>query len=109
MKQYEIWWADMPAPIGRRPVLLLTRTPAYRYLTTCLVAEITTRIRHIAVELPLGRAEGLRRACVANFDNLHSVPLRRLVRRAGRLAPNRVPDLKRALGHVLLWDELLTP
>ena len=25
MKQYEIWWAELPEPVGRRPVLLLTR------------------------------------------------------------------------------------
>ena len=25
MKQYEIWWADLPKPAGRRPVLLLNR------------------------------------------------------------------------------------
>jgi hypothetical protein len=23
MKQFEVWWADLPEPAGRRPVLLL--------------------------------------------------------------------------------------
>jgi hypothetical protein len=32
MRQYEIRWANLPAPVGRRPVLLLSRTEAYGYL-----------------------------------------------------------------------------
>ena len=39
MKQYEIWWATLPLPVGRRPVLLLSRNPAYSYLNKVLVAE----------------------------------------------------------------------
>ncbi len=31
MRQYEIRWAELSAPVGRRPVLLLTRTAAYEY------------------------------------------------------------------------------
>ena len=34
MRQYEIRRANLPAPIGRRPVLLLTRTSAYTYLNS---------------------------------------------------------------------------
>ena len=45
LQQYEIRWANMPEPIGRRPVLLLSRTPAYEYLNKVIVAEITTTIR----------------------------------------------------------------
>jgi mRNA-degrading endonuclease toxin of MazEF toxin-antitoxin module len=26
--QGDIWWADLPAPAGRRPVLILTRSDA---------------------------------------------------------------------------------
>lgn len=40
MKQYEIHWADLPSPIGRRPVVLLTRTAAYGYLSKVVVAEL---------------------------------------------------------------------
>ena len=29
MKRGEIWWADLPPPVGRRPVLLLSRDRAY--------------------------------------------------------------------------------
>ena len=50
LKQYEIRWANLPLPIGRRPVLLLTRTPAYAYLAKVIVAEVTTTVRGIPQE-----------------------------------------------------------
>ena len=106
MKQYEIRWADLPAPIGRRPVLLLTRTPAYEYLNKVIVAELTTTIRGIPQEVRLGRREGLRQPCVANLDNVHVVLKRLLGERAGALAPARHAEVKRALGHALDWHEL---
>ena len=104
--QYEIWWADMPEPVGRRPVLLLSRNAAYAYLSRFIVAEITSTVRDIPVELKLGRAEGLKRRSVANFDNVHVVPRSRLTSRIGRLAPGRIPEVKRALGYSLGWEEL---
>jgi len=88
-------------------VLLLTRTPALRYLSKCIVAEITSTVRGIAVEVGLGLDEGLPRPCVANFDNVHVVPLKRLAARAGALGPARRREVKRALGHALGWDELM--
>lgn len=107
MRQYEIWWAELPAPVGRRPVLLLTRTPALRYLSKCIVAEVTSAVRGIEVEVDLGRPEGLPRSCVANLDNVHVVPIRSLVRRVGALAAARHIEVKRALGHALAWPELM--
>jgi mRNA interferase MazF len=50
MKQYELRWANLPAPIGRRPVLLLTRTPAYAYLNKVIVSEVTSTVRQIPQE-----------------------------------------------------------
>ena len=107
MKQYEIWWASLPEPAGRRPVLLLSRNSAYEYLNKFVVAEITTTIRGIAQEVALGKAEGLPRACVANFDNLRTVSRSALAKMAGSLAPRRQVEVKLALGHALAWTELL--
>jgi mRNA interferase MazF len=106
VKQYEIWWATLALPVGRRPVLLLSRTPGYEYLTRVIVAEVTSRIRGIPQEVPLGRAEGLRSACVANLDNVHIVPKATLQRRIGALARSRHREVKRALGYALDWAEL---
>lgn len=106
MKQYEIHWAELPAPIGRRPVVLLTRTAAYEYLTKIIVAEITTTIRNIPQEVQLGRSEGMRQRCVANLDNVHVILKSALRERAGAVAPSRQREIKRALGYALDWAEL---
>ncbi len=106
MRQYEIWWAVLPLPAGRRPVLLLTRPRGYPYLDRILVAEVTTHVRAIPQEVALGRAEGLARACVANLDNVQAIPKAWLTGRVGALAESRRVEVKRALGYALAWTEL---
>lgn len=96
----------MPEPIGRRPVLLLSRNPAYEYLTRVIVVEITSTIRDIPVEVGVGPAEGLRHHSVANLDNVHVVAKERLLSRIGTLKPRRIDEVKRALGFALDWPEL---
>ena len=107
MKQFEIWWANLPAPAGRRPVLLLSRNDAYEYLNKFIVAEITTTIRAIPVEVRVGRREGLPSPCVANLDSVRTAARGWLESRAGALAPSRRRDVKRALGYALGWEELI--
>ena len=106
MRQYELRWANLPLPIGRRPVLLLSRRPAYRYLNKVIVAEVTSTIRDIPQEVPLTPREGLRGPSVVNLDNLHVVPTACLGRRIGMVAPPREREVKRALGYALGWAEL---
>jgi mRNA interferase MazF len=106
MKQYEIWWAALPEPVGTRPVLLLTRDGAYAYLNRVLAVEVTTRLRGIPQEVELGATEGLSKRCVANLDNVRAVPKAALRAIAGRLSAARASELKRAFGHALAWSEL---
>ena len=106
MRQYELRWANLPAPIGRRPVLLLTRTTAYAYLNKVIVGEVTSTVRKIPQEVAVGRREGLRHASVVNFDNVHVVPTACLGDRIGALSASREQEVKRALGHALGWTEL---
>jgi mRNA interferase MazF len=107
LKQYELWWASLPKPGGRRPVLLLSRNEAYSYLNKFVAVEVTSTIRGIAVEIPLGRAEGLPVKWVANCDNVRTVPRSVLTTRIGQLSTRRHSEVKRALGHALAWDELI--
>jgi mRNA interferase MazF len=107
LKPFEVWWADLPAPAGRRPVLLLTREDAYAYLNKFIVAEVTTTIRHIPVEVPLSRRDGLPAACVANCDNLRTVNRDALSERICRLSASRQVEVKRAVGYAFRGDELM--
>jgi mRNA interferase MazF len=88
----DVWIATIPGD-KRRPVVVLTRNSVLPRLTTILVAPVTTRIRQIPSELPLGAAHGLARPCVANFDNILPLPKHQLVERVGRLA---APELHEA-------------
>ncbi len=107
MKQYEIWWADLPKPAGRRPVLLLSRDDAYGVLNKFVAAEITATIRHIPIEVPLGKAEGMPKPCVVNCDNLRTISKVHLVERISRIPARRIPEVKRAVGYALAWEELI--
>jgi len=74
LKRGEIWWAELPAPAGRRPVVLLSRDEAYSVRELVTIAPVTTRIRGLAVEVPLGREDGMPKACAVNLDTITTVP-----------------------------------
>jgi mRNA interferase MazF len=107
VRQYEIWWAELPQRAGRRPVLLLSRDHAHGVLSKFVAAEITTTIRDIPIEVPLGKAEGLPKPCVVNCDNLRTILKVHLVERISRMPAARVREVKRALGYALAWEELI--
>lgn len=91
----DVWLADVPGD-KRRPVVVLTRNSVLARLTTILVAPVTTRVREIPTEVPLGPAYGLPRPCVANFDNIAPLPKRALVRKIGALAGDELVAACRA-------------
>ncbi len=94
--------AELPDPIGARPVLVVTRTSAIAVRTSVTVAPVTRTIRGIASEVPLGRAHGLRARSVANCDSLLTIPTTALRRRTvGRLQPDDLAALDRALRYAL--------
>lgn len=98
VKRGEIYWADLGPPAGRRPVLILTRDAAIRVLSSVVVAPLTRTVRGIRSEIPMGTGEGLPDECVANCDNLLSVPKAVLEREpAGRLKPPQTMQLDDAL------------
>ena len=101
MRRGEIWWADLPAPFGRRPAVLVSRDAAYAVRTSVTLVPLTTRRRGIAVEVPLEPADGVPRACVANADNVLTVPASRLIRRIGPLAPEKLRAVEEALRFAL--------
>jgi len=81
----DVWIADVPGD-KRRPVVVLTRDSVLPRLSTLLVAPVTTRVRNIPTEVPLGSSHGLDRECVANFDNIAPLPKSALVTCLGHLS-----------------------
>ena len=95
MKHGEIWFAATPD--GDRPVLVLTRDPVADRIGSVVVAALTRTVRGLVSELPLGPADGVQIECVANFDNIHTIPRNTFRRRVTALPPNRMPEMCRAL------------
>jgi mRNA interferase MazF len=93
----EVWWGETPDEKGR-PFLVVSRDAAIRVMQRVLVAPVTSRVRGIPSELPLGQAEGLPRSSVASFDNLQPFPKAMLVHRIGALGPERGRDICRTAG-----------
>ena len=101
MRRGEIWWAYLPPPTGRRPVVLLSRNEAYALRQLVTVAPVTTRIRRIPTEVALGKAEGLPRACVANLDTITTIPKATLRDQISSLEPGKIAAVDRALKFAL--------
>ncbi|RMF89555.1 MAG: type II toxin-antitoxin system PemK/MazF family toxin [Nitrospinota bacterium] len=105
MRRGEIWWADLPLPAGRRPVVLLSRDEAYAVRALVTVAPVTTRVRHIPVEVPLGPEDGLPRPCVANLDTILTIAKSSLREYITTLTPEKLRAVEAAIHFALGLEE----
>lgn len=97
MNRGEVWWAQLPAPAGRRPIVLISRATAYAVRTSITVVEVSRTIRGIPSEVLLGPRDGLPTRCVANADNVVTIPKAWLEKRIASLRPDRLAALDDAL------------
>lgn len=96
ISQGDIWLGELPDE-KPRPYLVLTRQPAIAGLHTVIVAPVTTTTRGLVSELSLGQADGMRRPCVATFDNLATLPKSAFRQQMGALAPGRWYEVCQAM------------
>ena len=100
----EIRWFTFSNPDKTRPVLILTRSSAIRYLNAVTVAPITTTIRGVPSELSLSVADGMMTDCAANFYNVQTVPQAKIGSGITTLSPERMAEVDRALQFALGID-----
>lgn len=101
MRRGEIWWANLPIPAGRRPVVLVSRNVAYVARNKVTVIEITTHVRGLETEVPLGVRDGLPRTCCASADNVLTIDKAWLDHHLGTLNAEKMRRLDRALALAL--------
>ena len=101
MRRGEIWWAELEQPAGRRPVVLLSRNEAYTVRSLVIVAPVTTRIRHIPSEVPLGIDDGMQQECVANLDTITTIPKDCLQTRLAILSAKKLKEVEAAIRFTL--------
>ncbi len=81
----------------RRPAVLLTRAEVIHRRTQVTVAPITSRVRGLSVEVPVGPAQGLDHDSVINVDNVQTVPSSAVGAYVGLLTPLQERLLARAI------------
>ncbi len=94
VRRGEIWLADLDKT---RPVVVLTRDPLGQLLHSVIIAPVTSTIRGLSTEVPLGHDDGIRRTSVANLDNVQSLSRDRFRRRIGRAQPATMAAICAAL------------
>ena len=102
MRRGEVWWASLPAPWERRPVLLLARDDAYAVLTWVMVAPFTMTQRAIPTAVKLTPDEdGVPRICVAALDHIQSIRKGWLDGYITTLSADRMRDVDEAIHFAL--------
>jgi mRNA interferase MazF len=92
-----------------RPVLVLTRELVRPHLARVTVAPITSTVRGLSTEIPVGRGNGLDHPGVVSCDNVVTIPAAALGRQIGRLLPEQEPELTAALHAAFDLDDLPAP
>ena len=101
MQKGDIWWANLPEPIGRRPVALLSRNEAYEVRNSVTVAEVTSTIRDIPIEVRIGKRENMPKECVINLDTIITIRKELLDQRIVHLDSGKISEVDDAIKFAL--------
>ena len=102
MRRGDIWWAELPPPWRPRPVVLVSRGPAYGVLTWVVAAPLTTRVREMpSAVLVTPEADGVAQRCIVNVDNLSTVRVDWLRQFVTHLSAERMAEVDRAIHFAL--------
>lgn len=101
MRRGEVRWYTFKAPDKRRPVLILTRDSAIRFLNELTIAPITRTVRDIPSEVLLTPEDGLLTICAANFDHIQTVSKERLGPLITHLSSQRMEEVDQAIHFAL--------
>ena len=80
-----------------RPVVVLTRELVRPHMARVTVAPITSTVRGLSTEIPVGLANGFDHACVVSCDNIVTIPASALGRQIGYLLPAQETALTAAI------------
>lgn len=101
MHKGEVWWANLPSPIGKKPIVLLSRDEAYPVRNAVTVAEVTSTIRNIPVEVNLGTEDGLPKKCVINLDTIITIRKELLIEKITDLTSEKIDEVNKAIKFAL--------
>jgi mRNA interferase MazF len=97
VKRGEIWEADVGGRVGKRPVLILTRSAVIPYLSKVVVAEVTTQGKGYPTQISIEQSGNLPKPSFVSSESLHSLPKERLRRYLGELPPDLMRQISQAV------------
>lgn len=97
VKQGDIHYCQFDEPIKSRPVLVLSRTEINTVRENIVVALLTRTARHIPLEIPVGKADGLSKDGVVSLGDIYTVPKGLLSERKGRLSEDKLVKMREGL------------
>jgi mRNA-degrading endonuclease toxin of MazEF toxin-antitoxin module len=100
-KAGEVWFAELGMIEKSRPVLVLAMPRPVDARSLCVVAPLTSQIRHMRGEVYLGKPAWLPKESAVNVQGLASLDYHKLQRRMGVLTAAQMLEIKAALRDLL--------
>ena len=97
----EVWFADLGMVEKSRPVLVLAYPQPADARALAVVAPLTSQIRSLRGEVPLGKLRWLPKISAVNVQGLASFDPGKLARRLGTLSDDHYSAVKAALRDLL--------
>ena len=86
-------------------MVLLSRDEAYSVRSLIIVAPVTTRVRRIASEVPLGTDDRMPQDCVANLDTITTIPRDCLQSSITMLSAKKLSEVEAAIHFALGMEQ----
>ena len=97
----EVWFAELGMVEKSRPVLVLAYPEPADARALVIVAPLTSQIRGLRGEVPLGKPRWLPKVSAANVQGLASFDPSKLTRQLGTLSAQQYGAVKTALRELL--------
>jgi mRNA-degrading endonuclease toxin of MazEF toxin-antitoxin module len=100
-KPGEVWFAELGIVEKSRPVLVLSFPREGDARSLVIVAPLTSQLRGMRGEIPLGKPRWLPKVSGVNLQGLASFDSKRLIRRMGTLSTEQLNEVKASLRELL--------